>query len=123
MEFLHCASSVSGEAIAQNILSAPEKHSFDVNNLRGLGYDGAGNMAGKYQGAAARIQRNHPKAIDVHCAAHILNLCIVAACKVQHARHFRLDIPFLQFVSKTRTRASGTYKSATCRSRSKNKTS
>ena len=54
-EFLHCASGVSGEAIAQNILCALEKHSLDVNNLRGQGYDGAGNMAGKCQGAAARI--------------------------------------------------------------------
>ena len=89
LEFLHCASGVSGEAIAQNILCALEKHSLDVSNLRGQGYDGAGNMAGKYQGAAARIQRNHPKAIYVHCAAHILNLCIVAACKVQGIRNMQ----------------------------------
>ena len=66
MEFLHCASGVSGEAIAQNILCALEKHSLDVNNLRGQGYDGAGNIVGKYQGAAARIQHNHPKAMYVH---------------------------------------------------------
>ena len=89
LEFLHCASSVSGEAIAQNMLSVLEKHFLDVNNLRGQGYDGAENMAGKYQGAAARIQRNHPKAIDVHCAAHILNLCIAAACKVQGIRNMQ----------------------------------
>ena len=83
LEFLHCASGVSGKAIAQNILCVLEKHCLDVNNLHGQGYDGAGNMAGKYQGAAARIQRNHPKAFYVHSAAHILNLCIIAACKVQ----------------------------------------
>ena len=99
LEFLHCASGVSGEAIAQNILCALEKHSLDVSNLRGQGYDGAGNMAGKYQGAAARIQRNHPKAIYVHCAAHILNLCIIAACKVQGIRNMQgtLDQIYLFF--------------------------
>ena len=99
LEFLHCASSVSGEAIAQNILCALEKHSLDDNNLRGQGYDGAGNMAGKYQGAAACIQRNHPKAIYVHCAAHILNLCIVAACNVQGIRNMQgtLDHIYLFF--------------------------
>ncbi|XP_062505053.1 52 kDa repressor of the inhibitor of the protein kinase-like [Corticium candelabrum] len=99
LEFLHCASGVSGEAIAQNILCALEKHSLDVNNLRGQGYHGAGKMAGKYQGAAARIQRIHPKAIYVHCAAHILNLCIVAACKVQGIRNMQgtLDQIYLFF--------------------------
>ena len=99
LEFLHCASGVSGEAIAQNILCVLENHSLDVNILGGQGYDGAGNMAGKYQGAPARIQRNRPKAIYVRCAAHILNLCIVAACKVQGIRNMQgtLDQIFLFF--------------------------
>ena len=40
-------------------------------------------MAGKYRGAAATIQSKCPKAVYVHCAAHALNLCVVAACSVQ----------------------------------------
>lgn len=39
-------------------------------------------MAGKYQGAAALIQKDFPKATYFHCAAHALNLCVVAACKI-----------------------------------------
>ena len=99
MEFLHCAYGVSGKAIAQNILCVLEKHSLDVNILGGQGYDGAGNMAGKYQGAPARIQRNRPKAIYVRCAAHILNLCIVGACKMQGIRNMQgtLDQIYLFF--------------------------
>lgn len=77
--------STSGEAIAK-IYWAPWKNSPLINDLRGQGYDGAGYyyyMAGKYQGAAAHIQQNHPKAIYDHCAAHIPNLCIAAACNMQ----------------------------------------
>ena len=40
-------------------------------------------MAGKYRGAAVTIQSKCPKAVYVHCAAHALNLCVVAACSVQ----------------------------------------
>ena len=99
LEFLRCASGVSGEVIAQNLLLSLQKHSLDVNNLRRQGYDGVGNMAGKYQGAAASVQCNHPKAIYVHCAVHTINLCIVAACKVQEIRNIQgtLDHIYLFF--------------------------
>ena len=53
-----------------------------MQNCRGQGYDGAGNMAGKYQGTAARIQREYPLALYVHCASHRLNLCIVKSCEI-----------------------------------------
>ena len=33
------------------------------------------------------IQRDYPRAIYFHCAAHVLNLCIVAACNVQEVRN------------------------------------
>ena len=60
-----------------------EEYGVNVGSLRGQAYDGAGNMAGKYHGAAARIQSVCPKAVYVHCAAHTLNLCVVAACSLQ----------------------------------------
>lgn len=49
----------------------------------GQGYDGAGNMAGRVSGAAARIQRISEKAIYVHCGSHILNLCMASSCRMQ----------------------------------------
>ena len=54
----------------------------DIQNCRGQGYDGAGNMAGKCQGTAARIQREYPFALYVHCASRRLNLCIVKSCEI-----------------------------------------
>ena len=60
-----------------------EEYGLNVNYLRGQAFDGAGNMAGKYRGAAAIIQSTCPKAVYVHCAAHSLDLCVVAACNIQ----------------------------------------
>ena len=77
-----CDTDTSGRAIANKILQIIEKLSLDAQNFRGQTYDGAGNMPGKYQGAAALIQNDFPKAIYFHCAAHVFNLCVVAACKV-----------------------------------------
>ena len=53
-----------------------------MNNCRGQGYDSAGIIAGKYQGAAALFQRQYPLATYVHCALHWLNLCIVSSCQI-----------------------------------------
>jgi hypothetical protein len=44
-------------------------------------------MAGKLSGVAARIQKEHKKAIYVHCGSHVLNLCIAASCKLQCVRN------------------------------------
>ena len=44
-------------------------------------YDGSANMRGMYKGVAARIKRDNPRAIYVHCNAHILNLVLVDAAK------------------------------------------
>lgn len=44
-------------------------------------------MAGKYNGVAAIIQSTFPKAVYVHCAAHSLNLGVVAACKIQAVKN------------------------------------
>ena len=55
--------------------------------LRGQGYDGAGNMAGKYSGTAALIQQQYPLAVYTHCTAHVLNLCIVKAMSIVSVRN------------------------------------
>ena len=50
-------------------------------------YDGAGNMSGPCNGAAAIVRRQYPKAIYTHCTAHRLNLSVVSACKMQNVRN------------------------------------
>ena len=81
-KFILCDEDVSGAAISKSITTEIRSLGLDMQNYRGQGYDGAGNMAGKYQGTAARIQREHPLALHVHCASHRLNLCIVKSCEV-----------------------------------------
>ena len=45
-----------------------------------------GTLASRYQSAAAIIQQD-PMTLYFHCAAHALNLCVVAACSVQIIRN------------------------------------
>ena len=87
IEFIHCDSGTSGAAISEKILSGLEQLGLDPKDLRGKGYDGAGNMAGRIQGAAARITEQYPSAYYVHCGSHALNLCVVSACTVQSVRN------------------------------------
>ena len=87
VDFFHCDTGTAGSALADKILEALRGYGLDISYLRGQAYDGAGNMAGKYSGVAAIIQSNFPKAVYVHCAAHSLNLCVVAACKIQAVKN------------------------------------
>ncbi|XP_028409249.1 52 kDa repressor of the inhibitor of the protein kinase-like [Dendronephthya gigantea] len=80
--FIQCNDGLSGEALSVNILQFISSLGLHMEECRGQGYDGAGNMAGKFSGVAARIQRNFDKAIYVHCGSHILNLCIASSCSL-----------------------------------------
>ena len=88
LEFVLCDTSTSsGQSIADMIKFTLEKLTLDLNGLQGQGYDGAGNMSGKYRRAAAIIQHDYPKALYVHCVSHVLNMCVVAACSIQAIRN------------------------------------
>lgn len=58
-----------------------------MSNLVGQGYDGAGNMSGKFNGVQSRIRQKYPKAIFVHCAAHRLNLALSSALSITSVRN------------------------------------
>ena len=87
LEFILCDDGISGAALSTKILDTLSEYGLDPNLIRGQGYNGAGNMAGKCRGAAACIQRLYPKAVYVHCALHTLNLCVVAACEVKSTKN------------------------------------
>jgi len=55
-------------------------------------YDGAGNMSGPCNGAAAIVKRQYPKAVYTHCMAHRLNLSVVSACKMQSVRNMFVTV-------------------------------
>ena len=75
-----------------------------VDDCRGQGYDGAGNMAGRLSGVAAKIQETNEKALYVHCNSHRLSLCVAACCKEQLVRnmmeHVRVATEFFNFSPK-----------------------
>ena len=85
--FIACDEGVSGEAISEKILQGVEDLNLNMAFCRGQGYDGAGNMAGKCQGAAKRITDKYPKAPYVHCGSHALNLSVASACNIQVVRN------------------------------------
>eukprot|EP00795_Rhopilema_esculentum_P015975 gene15975-biopygen5349 len=87
MGFIPCSEGMKGKDIANTILQAVEGFGLDMNLCRGQGYDGAGNMAGKCSGAAARICQSHPNAPYTHSGSHVLNLCVASACKIQVVRN------------------------------------
>ena len=78
--------SLSGEAISEKISSFITSIGLRMDDCRGQGYDGAGNMAGKLSGVAARIMNDYEKAIYVHCGSHILNLCVASSCSIPVVR-------------------------------------
>ena len=76
------------EALAKDILGKLKKDwQLNMQMFCGQGYDGAGVMAGKQKGVAARIMNKYPKALYTHCASHVLNLCIVEATNIADVRN------------------------------------
>ena len=78
--FFH-ATKTDGESfynLVQTVLMTLE---LNIDNIVAQCYDGDANMRGIYKGLAARIKRDNPKAIYVHCNGHILNLVLVDAAK------------------------------------------
>jgi hypothetical protein len=68
--------------------TAPTKtQGLDPTKLCGQAYDGAGNMYGKTNGAAAIITSQYPLALYVHCASHCLNLAVVKSLEETSIRN------------------------------------
>ena len=65
----------------------PISKEFDFSAfLLSLGADGASVMSGCNEGVAAKLEKSYPWLIYIHCAAHRLNLIVVAYfCKVNAA--------------------------------------
>ena len=74
---------ITGSAIAEAFLSRLSLWKLPMENLRGQCYDGSSNMAGAPFSCKAIILQQAPMALYTHCAAHQLNLAVVAACSIQ----------------------------------------
>ena len=87
MGFSECVTGVTGEAITDCLLQHLSDWQLPASVLCGQAYNGAGAMAGKTKGAAAHIAESYPKAVYTHCAAHVLNLCVVKCCNIPEFRN------------------------------------
>ena len=90
--FSECKSGVTGEALPDNIVeNLASTCQLNMQKLCGQAYDGAGAMAGKTRGVAARIMASYPKAVYTHCSSHVLNLCVVRSANIPDVRNM-MDI-------------------------------
>jgi hypothetical protein len=67
--------------LKEELCSVLPKYGFDIQNLRGQGYDSASNMKGMLNGLQALFLRECPYAYYVHYYAHGSQLALVAAAK------------------------------------------
>lgn len=78
---------ITGEYIANKILSNLRDMNLEVSDMRGQAYDGAANMSSETVGLQRRIRDQAPLATYTHCCGHILNLVIVHSCKLTAIRN------------------------------------
>lgn len=78
---------VTGVSLATTIQQKLTKLGFDLNQMRGQGYDGAAAMRGQFRGVQAVIKESYPKALYTHCVSHSLNLCLSDSSKIQDIRN------------------------------------
>ena len=83
LEFVQC-DDVKGASIAEFIINALNNAGLYPQMCRAQTYDGAGNMAGKEKGAAAKFcsETGNEKAVYFHCTSHELNLFLSKAFKI-----------------------------------------
>lgn len=87
LTFVHAETGTTAEALTTQFLDALNKIGSPVEKMRAQGYDGASVMSGHVNGVQARVRRINPKAVYIHCRAHVLNLCIVHASKLPVVRN------------------------------------
>ena len=104
------ASSTSGEYIAQKIVDKFNEFGLVIDNLRSQGYDGSGNMAGKFSGVQARIKQIVPSAEYVHCYAHCLNLSVVKSCQLLLIRNLMDTVKEISYAFSYSAKRTGRFK-------------
>ena len=107
--YIFFCSSTSGEYIAQNIVDKFNEFGLVIDNLRGQGYNGAGNMAGKFFGVQARIKQIVLSAEYV-CYAHCLNLSVVKSCQLPLIRNMMDTVKEISYAFSYSAERSGRFK-------------
>ena len=74
LTFVDC-SDKTGAEIANMIIETLKEHGIPITDCRAQGYDNGANMAGRYNGAQAKVLEVCPTAVFSPCGCHTLNLC------------------------------------------------
>ncbi|XP_066923783.1 52 kDa repressor of the inhibitor of the protein kinase-like [Clytia hemisphaerica] len=97
VKFLHCKDGLSGKALEKLLLKCLSDLGLKIEDCRGQGYDGAGNVAGHINGLSARILAKNHKAFYTHCYNHRLNLSVCKGCNVKPVRNMMDEVGNLSY--------------------------
>ena len=97
LELVECDTGTTGQAIADKVEAVITSLGLDSSGFRAITTDGAGNMSGKYRGAATLLQERFPGLCHIHCYSHVLNLAIVKACKLQSVQNMMESIKSIHY--------------------------
>ena len=78
---------ITGEQIADEIISFLTENGIPVTDIQGQGYDGTSNMSSSRVGVQQRIKHVSPLAMYVHCSGHCLNLVLTKLCSLPDVRN------------------------------------
>jgi hypothetical protein len=84
---LYNLETTTGEAISEMIVDVLTRFDLPISKLRAQTYDGAANMAGKFNGCQVHIKKRQPLALFTTCGAHSTNLVVSKA--VEEAEFLR----------------------------------
>ncbi|XP_028406786.1 zinc finger MYM-type protein 1-like [Dendronephthya gigantea] len=71
-----CTSSTEGIVLLELLKNVITENGLKLEDIVGECFDGASNMSGIHKGVAARMKECCPRAVYVHCYAHVLNLAL-----------------------------------------------
>ena len=73
---LFCVDKTDADTLVMVLKNILIRCSLPLSKCCGQTYDGASNMAGHLNGVSAKLSREEPKALFIHCLAHSINLCL-----------------------------------------------
>lgn len=80
-------SSKTGQDLRNTVEQYLNRLGLDLANMRGQGYDGGSNMAGRLNGLQALVMQEFPLAFFMHCFSHSLNLVLSTSCELFQIRN------------------------------------
>ena len=69
------------EIIYSELVECLKSKNIQLSNLIGMGFDGAATFFGKKSDVQARMNKDSPHALFVHCHCHQLTTGLCAGCK------------------------------------------